>query len=101
MAMGTMRSMMGGLTALALLGAGASAAWAESAAEIAVREAKQYAGTEINVIWEAGLQSLGPQNFLRPEVGGAHGHQGQRDRVPGERDVPEDAARASRGDRRL
>ena len=43
-----------------------SAAWAESAAEIAVREAKQYAGTEINVIWEAGLQSLGPQNFSGP-----------------------------------
>ena len=66
MAMGTMRSMMGGIAALALLGAGTSAAWAESAAEIAVREAKQYAGTEINVIWEAGLQSLGPQNFSGP-----------------------------------
>jgi hypothetical protein len=50
--------MIGGLAALALLGAGTGAAWAESAAEIAVREAKQYAGTEINVIWEAGLQSL-------------------------------------------
>ena len=59
--------MVGGLTALALLGAGAGAAWAESAAEIAVREAKQYAGTEINVIWEAGLQSLGPQNFSGPK----------------------------------
>ncbi|MDE0388998.1 MAG: sugar ABC transporter substrate-binding protein, partial [Rhodospirillales bacterium] len=35
--------------------------------EIAVREAKQYAGTEINVIWEAGLQSLGPQNFSGPK----------------------------------
>jgi multiple sugar transport system substrate-binding protein len=58
--------MISGLAALALLGAGASAAWAESAAEIAVREAKQYAGTEINVIWEAGLQSLGPQNFSGP-----------------------------------
>ena len=46
---------------------GSSAAWAESAAEIAVREAKQYAGTEINVIWEAGLQSLGPQNFSGPK----------------------------------
>ena len=49
------------------MGAGSSAAWAESAAEIAVREAKQYAGTEINVIWEAGLQSLGPQNFSGPK----------------------------------
>ena len=46
---------------------GSGAAWAESAAEIAVREAKQYAGTEINVIWEAGLQSLGPQNFSGPK----------------------------------
>jgi multiple sugar transport system substrate-binding protein len=60
--------MIGGLAALALLGAGTGAAWAESAAEIAVREAKQYAGTEINVIWEAGLQSLGPQNFSGPKV---------------------------------
>jgi multiple sugar transport system substrate-binding protein len=59
--------MIGGVAALALLGAGSSAAWAESAAEIAVREAKQYAGTEINVIWEAGLQSLGPQNFSGPK----------------------------------
>jgi multiple sugar transport system substrate-binding protein len=59
--------MIGGLAALALLGAGTGAAWAESAAEIAVREAKQYAGTEINVIWEAGLQSLGPQNFSGPK----------------------------------
>ena len=62
----SMRSMMGGLAALTLLGAGSSAAWAESAAEIAVREAQQYAGTEINVFWEAGLQALGPQNFSGP-----------------------------------
>ena len=47
MAIRSMRSMIGGLTALALLGVGSSAAWAESAAEIAVREAQQYAGTEI------------------------------------------------------
>ena len=32
-----------------------------------MREAKQYAGAEINVIWEAGLQSLGPQNFSGPK----------------------------------
>ena len=66
MAIRSTRSMISGLAALALLGAGASAAWAESAAEIAVREAKQYAGTEINVFWEAGLQALGPQNFSGP-----------------------------------
>ena len=66
MAMRSIRSAIGGLAALTVLAAGASAAWAESAAEIAVREAKQYAGTEINVFWEAGLQALGPQNFSGP-----------------------------------
>ena len=62
----SIRSTIGGLAALAVLGAGASAAWAESAAEIAVREAQKYSGTEINVFWEAGLQALGPQNFSGP-----------------------------------
>ena len=66
MATRSLRSTIGGLAALAMLGSGASAAWAESAAEIAVREAQQYAGTEINVFWEAGLQALGPQNFSGP-----------------------------------
>ena len=66
MAIRSVRSTIGGLAALALLGAGSSAAWAESAAEIAVREAQQYAGTTINVFWEAGLQALGPQNFSGP-----------------------------------
>jgi multiple sugar transport system substrate-binding protein len=64
--MKSMRSIVGGLAVAALLGAGSSAAWAESAAEIAVREAKQYSGTTITVIWEAGLQSLGPKNFSGP-----------------------------------
>ena len=58
--------MIGGIAALALLGVGSSAAWAESAAEIAVREAQKYSGTTINVFWEAGLQALGPQNFSGP-----------------------------------
>ncbi len=66
MATMSLRSTIGGLAALAFLGAGSSAVWAESAAEIAVREAQQYAGTEINVFWEAGLQALGPQNFSGP-----------------------------------
>ena len=66
MATRSLRSTIGGFAALAMLGAGASAAWAESAAEIAVREAQQYSGTEINVFWEAGLQALGPQNFSGP-----------------------------------
>jgi multiple sugar transport system substrate-binding protein len=65
--MRSIRSTIGGLAALTVLAAGASAAWAESAAEIAVREAKQYAGAEINVFWEAGLQALGPQNFSGPK----------------------------------
>ena len=66
MATMSLRSAIGGLAALALLGVGSSAAWAESAAEIAVREAQKYSGTTINVFWEAGLQALGPQNFSGP-----------------------------------
>ncbi len=66
MATMSIRSAIGGLAALALLGVGSSAAWAESAAEIAVREAQKYSGTTINVFWEAGLQALGPQNFSGP-----------------------------------
>ncbi len=67
MATMSIRSAIGGLAALALLGVGSSAAWAESAAEIAVREAQKYSGTTINVFWEAGLQALGPQNFSGPK----------------------------------
>ena len=63
----SIRSAIGGIAALALLGVGSSAAWAESAAEIAVREAQKYSGTTINVFWEAGLQALGPQNFSGPK----------------------------------
>ena len=66
MATMSIRTAIGGIAALALLGAGSSAAWAESAAEIAVREAQKYSGTTINVFWEAGLQALGPQNFSGP-----------------------------------
>ena len=67
MATMSLRSAIGGLAALALLGVGSSAAWAESAAEIAVREAQKYSGATINVFWEAGLQALGPQNFSGPK----------------------------------
>jgi multiple sugar transport system substrate-binding protein len=45
----------------------ASAAMAESAAEIAVREAQKYKGTTINIVWEAGLQALDPLNFSGPK----------------------------------
>ncbi|MDF1775494.1 MAG: sugar ABC transporter substrate-binding protein [Rhizobiaceae bacterium] len=46
--------------------AAAGLAHAESAADIAVEAAKKYAGTEITVTWEAGLQSLDPLNFTGP-----------------------------------
>jgi multiple sugar transport system substrate-binding protein len=36
------------------------------AAKTAVEAAKQYAGTEISIVWEAGLQSLDPLNFSGP-----------------------------------
>src|SRR6185312_11109764 len=39
---------------------------AEIAAERAVEAAKKYAGTEISIVWEAGLQSLDPLNFSGP-----------------------------------
>ncbi|MEK0085147.1 ABC transporter substrate-binding protein [Benzoatithermus flavus] len=41
-------------------------AWAASAAEIAVEEARRFKGTEISIVWEAGLQSLDPLNFSGP-----------------------------------
>ena len=52
--------------AAASLGAG-SIVWAQSAAERAVEAAKQYAGEEISIVWEAGLQSLDPLNFSGPK----------------------------------
>jgi len=52
--------------ALATLGL-ASSAWAQSAADRAVEEAKQYAGTTITIVWEAGLQSLDPLNYSAPK----------------------------------
>ena len=55
-------------------------AWAASAAQTAVDAAKQYAGTEITIVWEAGLQALDPLQLLRPEVEGA-----DRDRRQGDR----------------
>jgi multiple sugar transport system substrate-binding protein len=36
------------------------------AAQTAVEAAKKYAGTEITIVWEAGLQSLDPLNFSGP-----------------------------------
>ena len=51
---------------------GASLGWAasasaDSAADRAVAAAKQYAGTTITIVWEAGLQSLDPLDFSGPK----------------------------------
>jgi len=45
---------------------GLSRAARAQAAKTAVDAAKQYAGTEISIVWEAGLQSLDPLNFSGP-----------------------------------
>ncbi len=59
---------MAGMAAIAGLAISmASTAWAESAAEIAVKEAQKYKGTEITIVWEAGLQALDPLNFSGPK----------------------------------
>jgi len=42
-------------------------AQAKNAAEIAVEAAKKYSGTEISIVWEAGLQSLDPLNYSAPK----------------------------------
>ena len=55
-----------GVAALLALGLGGQAL-AQSAAERAVEAAKQYAGTEITIVWEAGLQALDPLNFSGPK----------------------------------
>ncbi len=51
----------------AALSLGAGAALAESAADRAVEAAKQFAGEEITIVWEAGLQSLDPLNYSGPK----------------------------------
>ena len=42
-------------------------AFAASAAQTAVEAAKEYAGTEITIVWEAGLQALDPNTFSGPK----------------------------------
>ena len=42
-------------------------AQAQNAADVAVEAAKKYAGTEISIVWEAGLQSLDPLNYSGPK----------------------------------
>ena len=53
------------LAAVLALGPGAQAQ-DKSAAETAVEAAKQYAGTTLNITWEAGLQALDPLNYSGP-----------------------------------
>jgi multiple sugar transport system substrate-binding protein len=42
-------------------------ALAASAAETAVEAAKQFSGTTVTIVWEAGLQALDPLNFSGPK----------------------------------
>ena len=55
------------LVAGAALIATGTAAVAQSAADRAVEAAKKYTGSEISIVWEAGLQSLDPLNFSGPK----------------------------------
>ena len=57
-------AMLGGWAAMGL----PRPAWsAASAAQTAVDAAKEFAGTEITITWEAGLQALDPLNFSGPK----------------------------------
>jgi multiple sugar transport system substrate-binding protein len=58
---------LGWLAAAALAVGFSGSAYAQSAAETAVNEAKQYSGTTITIVWEAGLQALDPLNFSGPK----------------------------------
>ncbi len=58
-------SWVGAIAGLAI--SWASTAMAESAAEIAVKEAQKYRGQTITIVWEAGLQALDPLNFSGPK----------------------------------
>jgi multiple sugar transport system substrate-binding protein len=58
-------SLLGLAGGLTLAGGGGVLAQ-ESAADRAVEAAKEYEGTEITIVWEAGLQSLDPLNYSAP-----------------------------------
>lgn len=53
--------------AAGLAGSLARPASAADAAQAAVDAAKQYSGTTISIVWEAGLQALDPLNFSGPK----------------------------------
>lgn len=62
------RRQLGGISMAAAFAVGfAGPAWAESAAERAVKEAQQFRGETITIAWEAGLQALDPLNFSGPK----------------------------------
>lgn len=61
--MKTLASVLVGLSMIAT----ATMAGAQSAADRAVEAAKEYSGSEISIVWEAGLQSLDPLNFSGPK----------------------------------
>ena len=61
-----MNKLITSLAALAAVGLAGQAS-AQSAAERAVEAAKEFSGTEITIVWEAGLQSLDPLNFSGPK----------------------------------
>lgn len=60
------RELLGAASLLAIVPSIAFAA-EKNAAEIAVEAAKQFSGTEISIVWEAGLQSLDPLNYSGPK----------------------------------
>ena len=54
-------------TGLALSVGATQTAVAESAADVAVEAAKQFAGITLDITYEAGLQAMDPLNFSGPE----------------------------------
>ena len=54
-------------TSLAMVSPTLSFAQSKNAAEVAVEAAKKYSGTEISIVWEAGLQSLDPLKYSGPK----------------------------------
>ena len=83
-------SWVGAIAGLAI--SWASAAMAESAAEIAVKEAQKYKGQTITIVWEAGLQALDPLNFSGPKWEELTGIKVKVVEVADRRDVHQDHA---------
>lgn len=60
------RELIAAGAAVGLVATGARSARAANAAATAVEAAKKYAGQEVTIVWEAGLQALDPLNFSGP-----------------------------------